>query len=64
MRENCQTTNTAVEAKAQMQKDVTVEQMKQYIKAVYNSQTEETRKKLDAYAAMLRDNQLAQEKAD
>ena len=47
-----------------MQKDVTVEQMKQYIKAVYNSQTEETRKKLDAYAAMLRDNQLAQEKAD
>lgn len=47
-----------------MQKDVTVEQMKQYIKAVYNRQTEENRKKLDAYAAMLRDVQLAREKAD
>lgn len=47
-----------------MQKDVAVEQLKQYIEAVYNSETEENRKKLDAYAAMLRDVQLAQEKAD
>lgn len=47
-----------------MQNDVTVEQMKQYIKAVYNDQTEENRRKLDAYAEMLRDVQFTQEKTD
>ena len=47
-----------------MQEDVTVEQMRQYIKAVYKSQTQENKRKLDAYAALLRDVQLAQEKAD
>ena len=46
-----------------MQNDVTVEQMKQYIKAVYNDQTKENKRKLNAYAAMLRDVQLAQEKS-
>ena len=47
-----------------MQNDVTVEQLKQYIKAVYNEQTEENKRKLYAYAEMLRNVQLTQEKAD